>query len=80
MIVNAPEEIPAPPTPVMARPTISAMLFGATPGQEIQFQSIEHRNIQRNLPHIKLPISNRTIDSKNEILSGKYLYAFPHKA
>lgn len=31
MIVNAPEEIPAPPTPVMARPMISARLFGATP-------------------------------------------------
>lgn len=31
MIVYAPDAIPAPPIPAMARPTIKAVLFGATP-------------------------------------------------
>lgn len=35
MMVNAPEEIPAPPIPVMARPIINVRLFGATPENEI---------------------------------------------
>ncbi len=31
MIVYAPDAIPAPPSPAMARPTINAVLFGAAP-------------------------------------------------
>jgi hypothetical protein len=34
MMVNAPEEMPAPPTPVIARPMISARLLGATPNSK----------------------------------------------
>jgi hypothetical protein len=33
-----------------------------------------------NLPQIRLPTSKMKMETKNDIFSGKYLYAFPHAA
>lgn len=49
IMVKAPEEIPAPPTPVIARPIQSARLFGATPKRKSHNSSVltEETNTSR---------------------------------
>ena len=50
MTVNAPEKIPAPPDPAIARPTISATEVGATPQinePTVVSRSIEWEDLQR---------------------------------
>lgn len=71
-----PENVPAHPVPVIARPAMKASLFGARATVDQQFA----REIVRDnhIPHRRLPISNTRMLKRNTGLTGKYLYAFPH--
>jgi hypothetical protein len=60
IIINAPLIIPAPPMPLIALPTTTAVEVAA-------------------VAQTTFPISKITPASRKLVLSGKYLYAFPHE-
>lgn len=71
--------MPAPPTPVIARPTIRVMLFWATPETSVSDGSQNQaRESVCYSPLVKLPISKRKTEVKNDGFREKYLYTFPH--